>query len=240
MSLSVVAKLQLPIIILVCIVFTAVCIFIYRMIISKPIIKKRKKSIFDLEDFDNFSNLDTGDLVFVAYKNTLGYFMRGWMGSAWTHVGMIMKYENKLYVMETADYSSSNLVKDFSKNNGVLVIPFETWKSLNKKHVITCRKLQTPEDFDRRVLIREFLNIQEANLDTFQTGGCNLHLWNKHIWKKSFDSSSKNDSNITCSELIAKIYQSGAVIKKKYDPGSYYTKDFIEDAIEMEYGFKLI
>jgi hypothetical protein len=212
------------------------------MITVKVVIKKRKKSIFDFEfsEFENLSNLDTGDLVFAAYKNTLGYFMRGYMGSAWTHVGMIMKYENKLYVMETADYSSKNLVKNFTKNNGVLVIPFETWKSLNKNHVITYRKLQTPESFDRRVLIKEFLKIQEANLDTFQAGGCNLHLWSKHIWRKPFDESSKDKTNITCSELIARIYQNSYVIKKTYDPGSYYTKDFIEDNIEMESGYKLI
>lgn len=155
------------------------------MITVKPIIEKRKKSIFDFgfyksnsedEDFSkNSLNLQTGDLVFVSYNNFLGYFIRGWLGSAWTHVGMIMKHENKLYVMETADYSSvksstSKLAKNsfkysLPKNNGLLVIPFETWKSLNKNHTITFKHLRTPKDFDRRILIREFLKIQESNLD---------------------------------------------------------------------------
>lgn len=217
------------------------------MITSKAVIQKRKKSIFDLEDTKKSSenienNLETGDLVFVSYNNTLGYFMRGWMGSAWTHVGMIMKHENKLYVMETADYSSiksstKNQIKDLPKNNGILVIPFETWKSLNKKHTITYKQLQTPENFDRRVLIREFLKIQEAKLDTFSVG---MNIWSKYIWRRRYKKSNQKKSNITCSELIAKIYQSTAVIKKKYDPGSYYTKDFIENTIEMEPGFKLI
>lgn len=218
------------------------------MITVKAIIKERKKSIFDLDFFESYSkesdNLETGDLVFVSYNNFLGYFLRGWLGSTWTHVGMIMKYENKLYVMETADYSSvknldKNQIKDLTKNNGLLVIPFETWKSLNKKHTITYKQLQTPEDFDRRILIREFLKIQEANLDTFSVG---MSVWSKYLWRKRYKKSSnlnQERSNITCSELIAKIYQNTAVIKKKYDPGSYYTKDFIENNVEMEYGFKL-
>lgn len=220
------------------------------MITSIPIIEKRKKSIFDLENtnesFENIeNNLETGDLVFVAYNNTLGYFMRGYMGSSWTHVGMIMKHENKLYVMETADYSSvksldKNQTKDLTKNNGILVISFETWKSLNKKHTITYKQLQTPKDFDRRVLIREFLKIQEAKLDTFSVG---MNVWSKYIWRRRYRKSSnlnQEKSNIICSELIAKIYQNTAVIKKKYDAGSYYTKDFIENNVEMESGFKLI
>jgi hypothetical protein len=233
------------------------------MITVKPVILQRKKSFFDLDNSLNFNNtqgcnidnLDTGDLVFVAYENTLGYFMRGYTGSAWTHVGMIMKYKDEVYVMETADYSLSSLLSEKSvkspniykniqnwkhaKKSGVMVIPFELWKSLNKKHTITCKKLQTPENFDKRVLIREFLEIQEENLDTFEVGGCNLRLWNKFLSRKPY-SKHIPKSNITCSEMIARIYQSGSIIKKSFDPGSYYTKDFIEGSIEMEPGFQFI
>jgi hypothetical protein len=224
------------------------------MIISKPILTQRKKSFFDLQkslDYnreDEYSNLETGDLIFVAYENTLGYFMRGYMGSAWTHVGMIMKYKDEVYVMETADYScvrnpinsKDYLDWKYAKKSGVMVVSFEKWKSLNKKHAITFKKLQTPEHFDRRVLIQEFLKIQEQNLDTFEVGGCNLSLWSKFFWRKSYKNINIPKSNITCSEMIAKIYQDSDVIKKTYDPGSYYTKDFMENNIEMESGFKII
>ena len=201
----------------------------------------RKKSIFDIETYN------TGDLVFVAYDNLLGYFMRFWTGSPWTHVGMIMKDENKLYVMETADYSSLQSPvkssidnsKDFigTKNNGILVVPFETWKSLNKHHKIEHMNLITPKEFDRRTLILEFLNIQNSELDTFGVGPS---VWSKNLWKRSYIESQKEKENITCSELVAKIYQSANVMKKIYTPGSYSTKDFIENKVEMEYGFELI
>jgi hypothetical protein len=69
-----------------------------------------------------------------------------------------------------------------------------------------------------------------------------LILWSKFLWRESYKNINKDGvkSNITCSEMIARIYQNGAIIKKTYDPGSYYTKDFIEGSIEMEPGFQLI
>jgi hypothetical protein len=196
----------------------------------------RKKSIFDIETYN------TGDLVFVAYDNFLGYFMRFWTGSPWTHVGMIMKDEDKLYVMETADYSSIQRSYESSKNNetlikknGILVLPFETWKSLNKYHRIIHRNLQVPEEFDRRTLILQFLKIQNSELDTFDVGPS---VWSKFLWKRKYKNSQESE-NITCSELVAKIYQHASVMKKIYTPGSYTTKDFTENNIELEKGFRL-
>jgi hypothetical protein len=154
-----------------------------------------------------------------------------------------MKDDNKLYVMETADYSSAKSsdkkYENFigTKNNGILVVPFETWKSLNKHHKIEHMNLITPNDFDRRTLILEFLNIQNSQLDTFGVGPS---VWSKNLWKRSYVESQKEQENITCSELVAKIYQRTEVIKKIYTPGSYTTKDFIESSIEFEKGFRLI
>lgn len=203
-------------------------IILYRIINLNYNIYNRKKSIFDIEKYN------TGDLVFVAYDNFLGYFMRVITGSPWTHVGMIMKDEDKLYVMETADYRSKNN-KDLIKKNGILVVPFETWKSLNKHHKITHMNLQVPEYFDRRLLILEFLKIQNASLDSFNIGPS---VWSKFLWKRTYKNIQEPE-NITCSELIAKIYQHASVMKKIYTPGSYTTKDFIENTIELEKGFIL-
>jgi hypothetical protein len=227
------------------------------MITVKPIVTQRKKSFFDLDNSSNFDNLDTGDLVFVAYENTLGYFMRGYMGSAWTHVGMIMRYKDELYVLETADYRSVRVpVKSpiksynnsgiehttwkYAKNNGIMVLPFENWKSLNKNHTITFKKLQTPKHWDKVILVKEFLKIQEENLDTFEVGSCNFRLWSKFIWRSKYKNRLNKKSNITCSEMIARIYQKSGVLKKIYEPSSYYTNDFIDGNIELEQGFKLI
>lgn len=220
-------------------VFLAIiaCIFLYRIVNVNYDIYSRKKSIFDIEKYN------TGDLVFVAYDNFLGYFMRFWTGSPWTHVGMIMEDEGNLYVMETADYSSIQSSYERSKNNemllkknGILVLPFETWKSLNKHHRIEHMNLQVSEDFDRRLLILEFLKIQNSELDTFDVGPS---VWSKFLWKRKYKNSQESE-NITCSELVAKIYQNSGVMKKIYTPGSYTTKDFIEGTIELEKGFELI
>jgi len=196
--------------------------------------------------------LQTGDLVFVSYNNSLGYFMRGLTGSIWTHVGMIMRYKDKLYVMESADYSAvwkddkkikNNGIKNNGiKNNGILVIPFEKWKSLNSKMNMAYVKLETPLNWDRRLLIQEFLKIQESNLDTFSVG---TKVWSKVLsntllWKSRYNQNEfKTPSNITCSEMIIKIYQNAGVMKKIYSPGAYSTSDIAERKIEMIQGFRL-
>jgi hypothetical protein len=48
----------------------------------------------------DISNLKSGDLVFVSYKNMLGKVSKLWNGSKWTHVGIIYKepITEKLFV----------------------------------------------------------------------------------------------------------------------------------------------
>jgi len=180
--------------------------------------------------------MQTGDLVFVSYQNLFGYFMRGITNSVWTHVGMIMRDGDELYVLETADYSSVNLKpnKDF-KSNGILVLPWEDWKSLNKHHSISLMKINTPKDWDNRKLVREFLQVQNKNLDTFSTGPS---VWWKALRKQRFYDTRNEKRNITCSELVVRIYQESDVSKKIYTPGSYNTGNLIERNLELNEGFK--
>jgi len=211
--------------------------FIYKLFTaSDPTLTNTKQ----LLTYKNSKKLQTGDLVFSSYNNFLGYFMRGLTRSVWTHVGMIMKYKDKLYVMETADYSKTvnkqkDKYKDMKKYNGVIVVPFETWMSLNTNCKTSYLKLDTPVNWDRRKLIQEFLKIQESGLDTFGVGPS---VWSKVLWKKQYQEN-KLPSNITCSEMIVKIYQNADIMKKIYCPGSYSTKDIIEKKLEMVEGFNL-
>lgn len=241
--------------VVVFILFCILLIFIFRVLFAKNEIKNSNPKTISFSELE--PNLQTGDLVFVSYKNTLGYFMRGWANSVWTHVGMIMRDENELYVMETADYTSlrdvvnpskdslepSKDVKDISlkkfNKKGIFVIPFEIWKSFNKHHSISCVPLETPkipEIWDRRKLILEFWKIQQSKLDEFGVG---VSVWSKVLWKKKFDENeNKEKQNITCFELIVKILQNANVAKKIYTPGSYYTGELADRKLELEDGFK--
>ena len=233
--------------------FLIVCIFLFRVITAKDEIRKASTKSYPFSEIQD--SLQTGDLVFVSYKNTLGYFMRGWAHSVWTHVGMIMRDGEDLYVMETADYTSvkepvkkpvkdvlkesidSISLKQFNKK-GIFVVPFEIWKSLNKHHTISCIPLDTPQSpqkWDRRKLILEFWKIQQSKLDEFGVG---VGVWSKVLWKKKFETQEQNEKqNITCFELIVKILQNANVAKKIYTPGSYYTGELADRKLELEPGF---
>lgn len=230
------------------VLFCILLIFIFRVLFAKNEIKNSNPKPISFSELE--PNLQTGDLVFVSYKNMLGYFMRGWANSVWTHVGMIMRDGNELYVMETADYTSlrdslepSRDVKDISlkqfNKKGIFVIPFEIWKQFNKHHPISCIPLETPkipEIWDRRKLILEFWKIQQSKLDEFGVG---VSVWSKVLWKKKFDENeTKEKQNITCFELIVKILQNSNVAKKIYTPGSYYTGTLADRKLELEDGFK--
>ena len=230
------------------VLFCILLIFLFRVVFAKDEIKQANAKVIGISELE--PKLQTGDLVFVSYKNTLGYFMRGWANSVWTHVGMIMRDGDELYVMETADYSSLEPSKDvlettkdislkqFNKK-GIFVIPFEIWKSFNKHHLISCIPLETPkipEIWDRRKLILEFWKIQQSKLDEFGVG---VSVWSKVLWKKKFDKNeTKEKQNITCFELIVKILQNANVAKKIYTPGSYYTGTLADRKLELEDGFK--
>ena len=227
--------------VLFCILF----IFLFRVAFAKNEIKQSNAKVIGISELE--PKLQTGDLVFVSYHNLLGYFMRGWANSVWTHVGMIMRDGDELYVMETADYSSiqesKELIKDISlkqfNKKGIFVIPFEIWKSFNKHHPISCIPLetpQTPQIWDRRKLILEFWKIQQSKLDEFGVG---VSVWSKVLWKKKFENqTSKEKQNITCFELIVKLLQNANVAKKMYTPGSYYTGELAARKLELEDGFK--
>jgi len=237
--------------ILFCILF----IFLFRVVFAKDEIKQANPKSIVFSELE--TKLQTGDLVFVSYKNTLGYFMRGWANSVWTHVGMIMRDGDELYVMETADYSSLEPSRDIIKESndsiepkkdislkqfnkkGIFVIPFEAWKSFNKHHPISCVPLEATQEnsfWDRRKLILEFWKIQQSKLDEFGVG---VSVWSKVLWRKKFDENeTKEKQNITCFELIVKILQNANVAKKIYTPGSYYTGTLADRKLELEDGFK--
>jgi hypothetical protein len=236
------------------VLFLILFIFLFRVVTAKDEIRKSSTKSYPFSEIQD--SLQTGDLVFVSYKNTLGYFMRGWAHSVWTHVGMIMRNGEELYIMETADYSSVKepfkdvlkeskdsrnretiSLKQFNKK-GIFVVPFEIWKSLNKHHTISCVPLETPEapqKWDRRKLILEFWKIKQSKLDEFGVG---VGVWSKVLWKKKFKIQDQNEKqNITCFELIVKILQNANVAKKIYTPGSYYTGELANRKLELEPGF---
>jgi len=214
-------------------VLVIIVIFIFRLLTASDPVSYRNLGLYKAE-----AEMQTGDLVFVSYQNLFGYFMRGITNSVWTHVGMVMKDGEDIYVLETADYSSVSsgpkTPKNF-KSKGIIVVPWEDWKSLNKHHSISYMHIETPKDWNRQIFTQKFLEIQTKNLDTFSVGPS---VWVKTLWKQKYVKNQIEKNNITCHELVVKVYQNADVAKKTHSSSSYNTGNLIEKKLELNENFK--
>lgn len=168
------------------------------------------------------SKLDTGDLLFVSYDNSLGSFMRVWSKSRWSHVAMVYKSSNsEIFVMETANYPDKK---------GVLFLPIGEWYRYNRKSEISTMKLNKPDIFNPDNVLKPFEYICNKRLDTF--GISWLRLLGKKEYKKN-----NLEQNITCYEMVIHLLQEANIVKKKYSPSSYFPIDIIEGRIEYHKDF---
>jgi hypothetical protein len=185
-----------------------------------------------VSNFDSTDHYETGDLIFTSYHNLLGKFMRGWSGSLWSHVGIILRNKEDLYVLETADYSDKD-----PQLKGLIAVPLKQWFSLNKKCRIAYMKLNRPKDFDEKIIAIEFLKLQNLQLDT---KSLSLKKFVKLGFKHSFSEEefkSYESENPTCYELIVLILQNSNIVKKEYSPGSYFASDIMEGKLKTKPGF---
>lgn len=168
------------------------------------------------------TELQTGDLLFVSYKNTLGTFMKAWSASKWTHIAMVYKGEdNELYVMETANYPD---VK------GVLFLPIGEWYKYNRNCDIAVKKLYRPTYFDGNKALTHFEKLVDKKLDTFGTS------WFRLLTKKKYEGLS-DKQNITCYELVIHLLQEMSIVKKEYSPSSYFPVDIIRNRVPLHKHF---
>jgi hypothetical protein len=202
-----------------------IAIILYRIFFPENNIKS-------IKDFDSIDHYETGDLIFTSYHNLLGKFMRGWSGSLWSHVGIILRDNKDLYVLETADYSDKD-----PKLKGLIAVPLKQWLSLNKKCRIAYMKLNSPKDFDKITIAREFLKLQNLELDN---KSISLKKFIKLGFKQSFSEEEFNTQDLenpTCYELIVLILQNSKIVEKVYSPGSYFASDIMEGKLKTKPGF---
>ena len=100
------------------------------------------------------------------------------------------------------------------------------WLKLNKKCAISVMQLQTPENFNRDILLENFKKLTDKKLDTFSIN------WFRLLSEQKY-SSIKNQENITCYELIVHLLQESNIVKKKLSPSSYFPRDIIERKLPL-------
>jgi hypothetical protein len=177
-------------------------------------------------------DLNTGDLIFVRYDNSLGYFMRLISGSVWTHVSMVYRDpENNLYIMETANYPGPPYKGSTTKYKGVLFMPIAEWMTFNKHRDMGVMRLETPSDFDRNVLLSSFEKVSHKNLDTLGIS------WSRLLFKRKYKEYGNIRQNLTCYELIVHLLQQSEIAEKEYMPLSYFPRDLIKRKLNLRMGF---
>jgi hypothetical protein len=157
------------------------------------------------------SNLKSGDLVFVSYKNLLGKASKLWNGSKWTHVGMIYKepITEKLYVIEMAEYNNPNIEK------GAIKVSYDVWLKLNKDSEITYKPISKVVD-SRKVLslFQKYKHKQLHRLD-----------YNPKNYKRILFPEKELPNKITCIEFVALLLQELDVLSKQKHSSFYSIVD---------------
>jgi hypothetical protein len=151
------------------------------------------------ESKDEILNLSSGDLVFVAYNNSLGKISKFWHGSKWTHVGMVYRdNQDEMFILEVAEYNTSKFDK------GVTKIPVRSWLELNKYSEITYRKLDL--DLESEKLYSLYLKYKDKKLHKL---GLNPKKFKKYLFPVGEDKEA-----LSCNELVVKILEDLTFIPK--------------------------
>lgn len=228
------------------IIFIVLFVGILIAVISRIVYSDIDKKSLEISSVKDYETLKSGDLVFVSYKNLLGQSIRVLSASEYSHIGMILKNDVKLYVLEIADYrdtsvspgqSSSDLSPKSQEqsSNGVLKIPYEQWLKLNKRHDIYIRKLNN-EDYESKGIKNKISN-EFAKLQKYKQQKLTdiLELKRLMFFEAYDEKKIEKLEKITCIELVVMLLQNLELLEKDAMPSSYYPCDLAGDNILKNY-----
>ena len=167
-------------------------IVILILLLIKAGTNKEINNYTNFENEEEILNLSTGDLVFVAYDNSLGKISKFWYGSKWTHVGMVYRDDqDEMFILEVAEYKNSKFDK------GVTKIPIKSWLELNESSEITYRRLNL--SIESGDLYNLYLKYKDKKLHKLSINPKKL--------KKYFFPVGEDKESLTCNEFIVKILE---------------------------------
>jgi hypothetical protein len=200
------------------IIFIILFIGILIAIISRILYSDIDKKSLEISSVKDFEDLKSGDLLFVSYKNLLGKSIRVLSASEWSHVAMIYKDINSLFVLEVADYGNNI-------ESGVIKIPYEKWLKLNKHHDIYIRKLNNEDYINKKIhskILNEFSKLQKYK----QQKLTDILELRRMMFFESYDEKKiQNLEKITCIEFVVMMLQNLELLEKSAMPSSFYPCD---------------
>lgn len=221
------------------IIFIILFVGILIAIISRILYSDIDKKYVEISSVKDYETLKSGDLVFVSYKNLLGKSIRVLSASEYSHIGMIYKNDDKLYVLEIADYSDTSVSpkspEQSFKDSGVLKIPYEKWLKLNKHHDIYIRKLD--DETYKNNEIQNNISKQFAKLQKYKQQKLTdiLDLKRLMFFEAYDEKKIEKLEKITCIELVVMLLQNLELLEKDAMPSSYYPCDLASDNVLKNY-----
>lgn len=161
------------------------------------------------------NSLDDGDLVFLCGDTVGERWCRWWCGSKFSHVGMIVKENDEIYVL---DSDLGHKMKDGVRIQK-LRIKLDRWKGFK---VIAIKKLiNKPEN------IHELLLICTGKYKPLDFDNKMFSWFFEKVGKGDYF---KSTDSVFCSEFVAMVLQDLGIITDSRKPYSYSPLDFYESA----------
>lgn len=177
-----------------------------------------------MENFENDIKkikMKSGDVILFAGRGYINTPMTWITKSKWTHVGLVVKYNNILYILEAVknvvEFVDVILTNSKMKKNGIILSPL-------------IEKLKQYK-YDIRILILNKILSKKQNIKIIKFYKENLEnsKWDNYIIFNILnvnDRKNKKLKRIFCSELIAKIYKIIGILPEVIKSTRVFPGDF--------------
>lgn len=179
------------------------------------------KDIPQTAKYIDANDMNTGDILCVAYNNLAGAFVGSFTNSVWVHTGMVwVEPETEIrYVLEGAIYRQTEY-KHFFK------IPVNTWLNINRGSLMGYKKYFGPE-IDAKKMIETFVPFERSSeLEGFNP------FWIRFLMTLPYYEKI-HSKKYTCFECTVILGQENGIFKKNRYYSSYFPTDIINNKIDF-------
>jgi hypothetical protein len=198
------------------IIVIIISFFIYLIFIENCHRLRGDKVYLKYKDLKNYIN--TGDLILFSSEDYIGKVIRRVTNSYYSHCGIVIKQDSKLYILECDMDTSYDFITNKINRNGVHIISLDDKINEYTGNIFGLCKVRKTFDKDHlRSLIEQHKDITFNN---------NLFaMYGSVIKNKDYSRYFLNDNKMFCSEFVSNIYCKLNLIKRCNSANMYTPKD---------------
>lgn len=172
--------------------------------------------------------LKTGDIVLFSGQDPISRVIRGISQSTWSHVGMVVIWEEMKTVLiwESTPVAKAKDIESNQHQSGVNLIPLShrinTWLARDPENLVAVRHLDQPLDD----AMQSALLLVRSELKGRGYAGSLREILNAAIDRGGWSDNSEDLSTLFCSELVAEAYQRMGLLPDHKPSNEYTPRDF--------------